>query len=72
MENRLKVRRAERDITQLDLALEVGISNSQISQIERGYVDPTPELAAKIAKALKTTPESIFPPLAEQQNAGAR
>jgi putative transcriptional regulator len=72
MENRLRVRRAEQDVTQLELALKVGISDSQISLMERGHIDPTPKLAAKMARALKTTPEALFPGLSEQQQAGAQ
>lgn len=68
----MRVRRAEQDVTQLDVALKVGVSHSHISLMERGHVDPTPDLAKKIAKVLKTTPEELFPTLAEQQNAGAR
>lgn len=72
MENRLRVRRAEQDVTQLELAQKIGISDSQISLMERGHIDPSPEMAAKIAKVLKTTVAAVFPSLAEQQNAGAR
>ena len=72
MENRLRVRRAEQDVTQLELAQKVGVSDSQISLMERGHIDPSPEMAAKIAEVLDTTPTAIFPGLAEQQNAGAR
>jgi putative transcriptional regulator len=72
MENRLRVRRAEQDVTQLELAQKVGVSDSQISLMERGHIDPSPEMAARIADVLETTPEALFPGLAEQQNAGAR
>lgn len=72
MENELKVWRAKRGVTQLDLALEIGVSDTQISLVERGRIEPSDELIAALAKALKTTPSEIFPSLADQQSAGAQ
>jgi putative transcriptional regulator len=71
MENELKVWRAKRGVTQLDLALEVGVSDTQISLVERGRIEPSDELIAALAKALKTTRVELFPTLAEQQSAEA-
>lgn len=67
MENRLKVRRAERNVTQLTLAQLVGVSDTQISLVERGLIDPSRELIDAIAKALDAQPHELFPSLAEQQ-----
>jgi transcriptional regulator with XRE-family HTH domain len=67
MENRLKVRRAERNVTQFTLGQLVGVSDTQISMIERGLIDPSPELIDALARALDTTRTGLFPALAEQQ-----
>jgi transcriptional regulator with XRE-family HTH domain len=67
MENRLRVRRAELDVTQFEIARKVGFDTSKLSRIENGILDPTPEDVAKLAKALKATPVELFPTLAEQQ-----
>jgi transcriptional regulator with XRE-family HTH domain len=72
MENRLRVRRAELDVTQFQVAKKVGVDHSKLSRIENGYQDPTPDEIAALARVLDTTPETLFPSLAEQQNAGAR
>jgi transcriptional regulator with XRE-family HTH domain len=63
MANRMRVRRAELEKSQLDIALKVDVSVSQISLIERGHVDPGPELRAAIARELKTTEAELFPEL---------
>lgn len=72
MENRLRVRRAELDVTQFQVAKKVGVDHSKLSRIENGHQDPTPEEIAALAKALDAQPHELFPTLAEQQNAGAR
>ncbi len=71
MENRLKVRRAERNVTQFTLARLVGVSDTQISLVERGLIDPSNEMIEALARALDTTPKELFPTLAEQQGAEA-
>lgn len=72
MENRLRVRRAELDVTQFQVAKKVGVDHSKLSRIENGYQDPTPEEIAALARVLETTAHELFPTLADQQNAGAR
>ncbi len=69
MENRLRVRRAELDVTQFEIARKVGFDTSKLSRIENGILDPTPDDVAKLAKALKATPAELFPTLPEQQRA---
>ena len=51
--NRLKVLRAECEISQLDLALKVGLSRDRYWRIENGYDDPRHEELRKLAKALR-------------------
>lgn len=76
MHNKLRVRRAELDLSQHELARRLakfdGLSRDRIHRIEREYAEPTEEEIAALARALDTTPDALFPGLAEQQNAGAR
>lgn len=67
MKNRLRVRRAELDVTQFQVARKVGFDAAKLSRIENGLVDPSAEDIAALAKALKAQPHELFPSLAEQQ-----
>jgi putative transcriptional regulator len=60
MKNRLKVLRAERDLTQADLADAVEVSRQTINAIEKGKFDPSLPLAFKFARLFETTIEAIF------------
>ncbi len=60
IENNLKVWRAKRNITQEQLAKEVGLSRQTINSIERGKFVPTVLSALKIALFFKTNIEEIF------------
>ena len=64
--NTLRVRRAERRISQLDLSREVGIGVNRFWRIENGYADPTDEERASIASALGVSEAEIWPDLAER------
>jgi len=64
MVNTLRVRRAERRVTQLKLAQACGISQSQISLIENGDAEPKPEEIRKMAKFLRVPASVLFPELA--------
>lgn len=66
MKNRLKLRRTELELIQMEVAPKAGISQTRLSHIENELVEPTTEEIAALAKALKTTPAEIFPTLAEQ------
>jgi transcriptional regulator with XRE-family HTH domain len=44
--------REKHQVTQLELAKKTGLSQAQISRIERGVVSPTSATLAKIAEAL--------------------
>lgn len=59
--NKLRVLRAERRITQIDLATKAGIPMTRYWKIENGYVDPTPGERGRIARALKATTNEAFP-----------
>lgn len=59
--NRLRVLRAERRISQMDLSALAGIKENRYWRIENGYVDPTDTEQALLAEALQTTPSELFP-----------
>jgi transcriptional regulator with XRE-family HTH domain len=59
--NRLRVVRADRNITQLDTALKAGLPHGRYWRIENGYRLPTPQEQAAIAKALKADVAEVFP-----------
>lgn len=58
--NRLRVARAERDISQDALARAVGVSRNTISSIETGRYTPSALLAFRIADTLDMPVTSIF------------
>jgi putative transcriptional regulator len=60
MNNRLKVLRAENDLTQAQLAEALGVSRQTINAIEKGKFDPSLPLAFKAARLFKLPIESIF------------
>lgn len=60
MKNRLKVLRAERDWSQADLAVELGVSRQTVNALETGRYDPSLPLAFKIARLFQMPIESIF------------
>ncbi len=60
MENELKVWRARADVTQGELADEVGVSRQTINAIERGRYDPSLELAFELADFFECDIEDIF------------
>jgi transcriptional regulator with XRE-family HTH domain len=57
--------RKEKDVTQIDLANEVGITQAEISMIERGKVTPKDETLEKIAHLLATPKDELLLPYAE-------
>jgi putative transcriptional regulator len=60
MKNRLKVLRAENDLTQGDLAEKLDVSRQTINAIETGKYDPSLPLAFKIARLFGQSIEQIF------------
>lgn len=60
MKNRIKVERAEMDITQQQLAEAVGVSRQTIVAIEKNRFLPSTPLALKISKYFGKPVESIF------------
>ncbi len=60
MKNRLKVLRAENNLTQEQLAQTVGVSRQAINAIETGKYDPSLPLAIKLGKLFGKPVEEIF------------
>ena len=58
--NRLRVARAERDLSQTELADAVGVSRQTISSIETGQYCPSALLAFQLAYALGARVEGLF------------
>jgi len=60
IENKLKVMRAEMNLTQEQLADLVGVTRQTIISIEKGKYVPSLELAFKIARQFKKNIEVVF------------
>jgi len=58
--NRLRVARAERDLSQGELARSVGVSRQTISSIETGQYCPSTLLAFRLASALDVRVDELF------------
>jgi putative transcriptional regulator len=58
--NRLKVARAERDLSQQAVAAMVGVTRQTIISIERGEYCPSARLALLLARALGKRFEDLF------------
>lgn len=56
------VKRARKGLglSQEDLALEAGLDRTYVSQVERGTRNCTIVVLARLAKALKTTPDRLL------------
>jgi len=60
MKNRLKIARAELDITQEELAKRIGVSRQTINAVESGKYVPSTVLALKMAQVFNKKVEEIF------------
>jgi len=60
MNNRLKVLRAERGLSQADLAAKLEVSRQSVNAIETGRYDPSLPLAFRIARLFGAPIEAIF------------
>ncbi|WP_424492408.1 helix-turn-helix transcriptional regulator [Salinimicrobium sp. GXAS 041] len=60
MKNRIKILRAEHDLTQADLAEKLDVSRQTINAIEKGKFDPSLPLAFKMASLFQKPIEEIF------------
>ena len=62
---KIKVLRAEKNLTQEDLAIDLGISRSTILEIERGTFNPSLKLAFSIATYFDKKIDEVFEILEE-------
>lgn len=60
MKNRIKVLRAERNLTQEELADIIGVSRQTINAIEKEKFDPSLPTAFRISKLFNLKIEEIF------------
>jgi putative transcriptional regulator len=60
LRNRLKIVRAEKNLSQAQLAKLVGVSRNTISSIETGQFNPTAKLALILCIALDVKFEELF------------
>ena len=60
MKNKLKIYRAMKDISQLQLADSIDVSRQTISAIEKNKFSPSLELAFKLARYFEVQIEDIF------------
>ena len=60
MENKLKVLRAIKEVTQEQLADDLGVTRQTIHAVESGKYNPSLELAFKLAIYFETKIEEIF------------
>lgn len=60
LKNKLKEARAERKLSQAELAKMVGVSRNTISSIETGQFSPTAKLALILCIALDKKFEELF------------
>ena len=58
--NRVRVARAERNLSQTDLARAAGVSRQTISSIETGQYGPSTLLALRLAAVLERRVEDLF------------
>lgn len=60
LQNRIKVARAEKSMTQEELAILVGVSRQTIGSIEKGQFNPTAKLAMILCIVLDKKFEDLF------------
>ncbi len=60
LKNRLRVLRAEKEISQKELAEEVGLSRQTVNSIERGKFNPSIITAFKIANYFAVRVDEVF------------
>lgn len=60
MRNRIKVERAEFDLTQQDLAKKIGVSRQTINSIEKNRYVPSTILALKLSALFQKPVNELF------------
>ncbi len=62
MKNKLRILRAERNWSQGELSLRLGVSRQAVNAIETEKHDPSLELAFRMAQLFELSIEQIFDP----------
>lgn len=65
MNIRLKTKIIERGLSQLRVARDAGVSDSYLSKVINGWLDPSNEIKARLASVVGCTVEEIFPQVNE-------
>ena len=60
MKNRVRERRAERGMSQVDVAAALGVSRQTVIAIESGRYSPSLPLAFRIARFFDSTVDEMF------------
>lgn len=60
LRNRLKILRAEHNLTQAELAEKIGVTRKTINTVERGVFVPSTVLSLKLARLFNVPVEDIF------------
>jgi putative transcriptional regulator len=60
MKNRIKELRAIKGLTQLELAMQIGVRRETIVFLEKGKYNPSLKLAFDIARLFELTIEEVF------------
>ena len=60
MENRIRVLRTEKCLSQEELAKRCGVTRQTVNAIENNKYDPTLSLAFRLADELGTTVDALF------------
>lgn len=68
---RLRRRRVEAGLSQVSLARTVGVTKGHMSLLESGGRGASPELLARIAKAVECEIADLMPPMPEESLAGS-
>jgi putative transcriptional regulator len=69
MRNRIKEQRTQRELSQAELAVVLGVSRQTVISLESGRYLPSLPLAFKIARFFDMTVDKMFDP--EDEEAGA-
>ena len=62
MNIKLKLKILENYPSQVAFARDIGINDTELSKLIRGWRDPKPELREIMAEKLMCKPDEIFPP----------
>lgn len=60
MKNRIKVLRAEKNLSQDELSKSIEVSRQTINAVENGKFNPSVKMALKMSKIFNCTVEEIF------------